>query len=366
MSPDERMKAVKDNHACFSCLKKAGRAYNSSNCSRRKQCTEKQDDTQCKYYHHPLLHSAVYTNSIGVASAVSNRGAVLPVVSVDILAANGNKRVNVLLDSGAQISLIRLSLAEAMNLKGKDVTVIIEKVGGEEEQLKTKLFRIRVRSLERNSVHTVMAVGIPYISEDISEIKLRDVAKWLVLLKAKLRRGSGPVDILVGIDHPVLHTGETKEVQNLVARNSPLGWVIFGIFPGSESQVNKVYHVKFSSPVDITDFWKTESMGIDVKPCVCEVDKLSQIEREEAKIIEDSCEKVGDQWLMPYLWKRDPKSLPDNKVQAVKRLQATEWRLAKSPEIAKAYQQQFEEMNALKFARKLSDVEIKEYKGPVH
>ena len=53
-------------------------------------------------------------------------------------------------------------------------------------------------------------------------------------------------------------------------------------------------------------------------------------------------------------------------MQAVKRLQATERRLAKSPEIAKAYQQQFEEMNALKFARKLSDVEIKDYKGPVH
>ena len=187
---------------------------------------------------------------------------------------------------------------------------------------------------------------------------MRDVAKWLGLSKAKLHRGSGPVDILVGLDHPVLHTGETQKVQNLVARNSPLGWVIFGISPGSESQVNKVYHVKFSSPVDITDFWKTESMGVDVKPCVCEADKLSQIEREEAKIIEDSCEKVGDQWLMPYPCKRDPKSLPDNKVQAVKRLQATE--------IAKAYQLQFEEMNALKFARKLSDVEIKDYKGPVH
>ena len=149
--------------------------------------------------------------------------------------------------------------------------------------------------------------------------------------------------------------------------NSPLGWVIFGISPGSESQVNKVYHVKFLSPVDITDFWKTESMGVDVKPCVCEADNLSQIEREEAKIIEDSCEKVGDQWLnMPYPWKRDPKSLPDNRVQAVKRLQATEWHLSKSPEIAKAYQQHIEEMNSLNFARKLSDVEIKDYKGPVH
>ena len=98
-------------------------------------------------------------------------------------------------------------------------------------------------------------------------------------------------------------------------------------------------------------------MGVDVRPCVCEADKLSQIEKEEAKIIEDSSEKVGDQWLIPYPWKRDPKSLPDNKAQVC---------LVKSPEIAKAYQQQVEEINELKFARKLSDVEVKGYKGPVH
>ena len=238
-----------------------------------------------------LSHSASYINSVGVASAVSDRGAVLPVVPVDILGANGNKCVNLLLDSGAQISLIRFSLGEEKNLKGKGVTVTIGKVGSEEEQLKTKLFSIRVRSLAK---HTAMAVGIPCISEDISEVKLRDVSKRLGLSKAKLHRGVVPVDILVGIDHPLLHTGETKEIQNLVARSSPLGWVIFGIFLGSESQVNIVYHVQFSSQVDTTDFWKTESMGVDVRPCVCEADKLSQIKREEAKIIEDSCEKVGD------------------------------------------------------------------------
>ena len=50
---------------------------------------------------------------------------------------------------------------------------------------------------------------------------------------------------------------------------------------------------------------------------------------------------------------RDPKSLPDTKMQAVKKLQATERHLVKSPEVAKAYQQQVDEMNELKFARKL-------------
>ena len=103
MSPYERRKDVKDDHACFSCLKKAGTAHNSSGCSRRKQCTGKQDDTQCKYYHHPLLLFVSCKNSVSVVSAVSNRGTVLPVVSADILAANVNKCVNLLLDSGAHI-----------------------------------------------------------------------------------------------------------------------------------------------------------------------------------------------------------------------------------------------------------------------
>ena len=41
-------------------------------------------------------------------------------------------------------------------------------------------------------------------------------------------------------------------------------------------------------------------MGVDVRRCVCEADKQSQTKREGAKTIEDSCEKDGDQWLIPY------------------------------------------------------------------
>lgn len=40
LNADDRFKAVKDNHACFSCLKRTGRDHGMSNCSRRKQCTE--------------------------------------------------------------------------------------------------------------------------------------------------------------------------------------------------------------------------------------------------------------------------------------------------------------------------------------
>lgn len=229
-----------------------------------------------------------------------------------------------LLDSGAQVSLIRLSVAEELRLKGKDVTIVIAKVGGEEEEMTTKIFRVRIRSLENQGIHTVMAVGIPCISSDITKIRLNHVARLFGLREEKIRRRNGPVDLLVGIDHPKLHIGETKEAANLVARHSPLGWVVFGAMPGKHAQVNEAFNIKIATPIYMTDFWTTETMGVSAKLCECEIDKLSPIERREAKIIEESCQKIGNQWLIPYPWKRDPGSVPDNKRQAERKLEAIE------------------------------------------
>ena len=109
----------------------------------------------------------------------------------------------------------------------------------------------------------------------------------------------------------------------------------------------------------------TESMGVTVKPCTCEADKLSQSEREEKKTIEESAHRVGNQWMIPYPWKRDPKNLPDNKSQATKRLESTERRLLKNPLQAAAYNDKMTEMEDMSFSRKLSEQEINDYKRPV-
>lgn len=80
-------------------------------------------------------------------------------------------------------------------------------------------------------------------------------------------------------------------------------------------------------------------MGIEIQPCLFEAEKLSQVEREEGKKIEESCKESGNQWII-----RDPSLLPDNRQQAIKRLEATERQLNKNPERAKAYKQQMKEM----------------------
>ena len=367
LSLENRIKAVKENRACFSCLKRAGRDHRSANCSRRRQCPEKSNGSQCPYYHHPLLHGAIQSTVATVTSVINNQKALLPSVQVDIVGAGHLlQRANALLDSGAQISLIRSSVAEDLKLKGRDIVITITKVGGQEEELSTKSYQVRIRSLEDRSAHVIQAIGIPSISEDITDVKVADIARQLGLGKRQLRRGNGHIDLLIGIDQAKLHTGETREAGNVVARHSPLGWVVFGAVPGKQSEASHVYHIKLETPVDMTDFWTTESMGVSVKPCSCEAGKLSQIEREEAKIIEESCEKKGSQWLIPYPWKKDPRQLPNNKSQAMKKLEATERRLLRNPDHAAAYDLQMVEMNQLQFSRRLTEKETREYSGPVH
>ena len=167
-----------------------------------------------------------------------------------------------------------------------------------------------------------------------------------------------------------MHTGQTKQVEHLVARKSPLifGWVIFGSSTAQLIDIvtTTVLHVRFQEPVDLSDFWMTKSMGVTVKPCTCEADKLSQSEREEKQAIEETAQRVGNQWMIPYPWKRDPKDLPDNKSQATKRLESTERRLLKNPLQAAAYNDKMTEMEDMSFFRKLSEQEINDYKRPVH
>ena len=68
----------------------------------------------------------------------------------------------------------------------------------------------------------------------------------------------------------------------------------------------------------------------------------------------------------PVPWKRNPAQLPDNKEQAVKRLESTERRLLKKPNEADAYNRKIVEMEEMNFASKLTTKEIEEYKGLVH
>ena len=325
------------------------------------------NNSPCHKNHHPLLHEAS-GNRIGMlASAMKTKDAILPVVTGFVVGKNWKREeANILMDSGAQISLVRNDVAQRLRLDGKDVTITMTTVRGKEEELKTKMYEVLIRSKENNSLFSVDAVGIPCISDEVTEVEVEAIESYLGLAKNTLSRGSGKLDVLIGIDHANMHTGKIKQVGNLAARHSPLGWLVSGATRKNPAAVNKVLRVSVSVPVEMNEFLSTESMGVSIQPCLCEAEKLSQVEREEGKMIKESCTKSGNQWVIPYPWKRNPSLLPDNRQQAIKRLEATERRLSRNPEHAEAYRQQMKEMEQMSFARKISRKEAREYRGLVH
>lgn len=363
---DDRLKTANENHVCFGCLKRAGREHRLETCSRRHRCTKWENGAQCEHFHNPLLHQS-NTIRIGVAAVADKQGALLPVISATICGQNGiQKRGNILLDTGAQISLIRNDVAAILGLTGKNTCITITKVGGEEETIRTNEYRVPVTSLEDSKIYSIKAIGIPSISDEIAAVQTSQITELLSLTNEKIRRGKGQVDLLIGIDHAHMHTGQTRQAGQLVARRTPLGWVVFGGSPGDDQTANRILLVKYAMPVDLSDFWKTETMGVEVKPCVCEADKLSEVERVEAEIISKSCQKVGNQWMIPYPWKKDPNLLPDNKSLALRRLESMERRLKSKPDQAEAYDKQMVEMLEMNFCRKLTQDEMENYEGPVH
>ena len=69
---EDHINLMQENHACFSCQKRAGRYHKITTFSRRKQCTEIENSIQCKQYHHPLLHKNVPNVRASISSMTEN------------------------------------------------------------------------------------------------------------------------------------------------------------------------------------------------------------------------------------------------------------------------------------------------------
>ncbi|KAJ8019123.1 hypothetical protein HOLleu_42503 [Holothuria leucospilota] len=327
----DRLKQAKDCHVSFSCLKIAGKGHSMKTCRKRKECTIE----GFKTFHHPLLHqpsfpspdpsSAIDTsagrNFSGVVSENEEDG-----VAVLFLTANmGNQDTEtkgfIMLDSGATVSLIRESVAEQLNLKSKPISVDIGVLGGATQIYQTKMYKMCCQSSTTFIRKMESVVGRP------------------------LNRGDGAVDVLIGVNYSQMHVGETREVDGYVIRRWPLGWVMFGVSDGRGPHT--VMNINVIQNADMAKFWSTEEMGVKLQSCDCRPTdklKLTLAEREDYKEMWRSCEKVGNRWMVPYPWKRDPTELTNNKGQCMAKLQSIERRLMKDESHAVLCDEQMREM----------------------
>jgi hypothetical protein len=85
-----------------------------------------------------------------------------------------------------------------------------------------------VSTHDSKRVQVVQAVGITHISDDMTHVNLNRISDTYGIPIDQLKRKSGPVDLLIGINHPHSHVTETRIKDGLSVKKSPLGWVAFG------------------------------------------------------------------------------------------------------------------------------------------
>ena len=234
---------------------------------------------------------------------------------------------------------------------------------------------------EGHTVH-LEVYGIDKITADIPTIDQNAVQQLFKdVPNAGIDRPVGEVDVLIGFNYANFHPQREQSVEHLLLLKNRFGRCIGGTHPKVKEgtkhhELNNIQFLREVSP-SVEDFYKIENLGIECKPrcggCKCGRCPLGSKnytlkEERELALIEENLnyDEKAREWIAQYPWLKDPNELPDNKKAANGKLISTEKRLSRNTEHAKVYQQQIDDMLNRKVARKLTEDELKEYKGPIH
>ena len=387
----DRFEMAKSNGICFRCL----RGYHPArSCKVGKVCDVViEGQGLCNRNHHPLLHPDKM--EVSLHSAVSGKS-FTTLLNISTLNSR-NQSVTVLWDSGSDISLITHSMAKKLGLKGKNINLSMIKVGNAIEHQSSKEYCVPLTD-NTGKVWNVDAVGIGEVSARIKKVDLSKMPELFVgISNSEVDRPHGEIDMLIGANYSELLPRVVQTNKGLQLLKNQFGFSIRGRHEEITGQVNSGNHVlvrihKLSSSVNLneisiesTDILKNkldklfaiEETGIKCDPqcirCMCRgcpgLDCISLKEEKELALIEEGLVYNEKQkcWIASYPWIKDPSHLKNNLKVANARLRTTENRLKKlGTEYARKYQSEIEDMISKGVARKLSNEEVQDYKGPVH
>ena len=86
----------------------------------------------------------------------------------------------------------------------------------------------------------VRAVSIPHISDPIRGIELDGYAENFELEVSSLSREDGPIEILVGMDAPEFHAGNTLVRENVAMHHTIISPAVYG---SAASDIPGSHHV---------------------------------------------------------------------------------------------------------------------------
>ena len=274
-----------------------------------------------------------------------------------------------MLDDASTKTYVNRDVAAELGLHGESCKVTVNVLNGQEDTFETMPVECGIESLDGRINMKITAFTANRVTGNMKAVNwARYTKNWNHLKDIKFRY-LGPrriVDILIGIDYADLHYS-IKDVRGKpgepVARLTPLGWTCIGhpsLCPKPNYRTNfiRTYFVHEESGVELGNavrkFWEIEDDGLQVKTKILKPEDQVALEALKKSIkFEDGRYEIG----VP--WKEEKPLMPDNYETALRRLQNTEKRLCRYPEIGKCYSDVINQYEAKGYIRKVPEKEKK-------
>lgn len=379
---DERWDKARELRVCFRCLSSFHR---SNSCRSKRLC----QINGCRSNHHRLLHNVrnrsentdqkeskpqeeqlsgrveklcptmnptegersqpktYVTPGLSSAKNSTSPCEYLTLRTVPVLLRNGERslRINALLDDASTRSYLNEDVADYLNLQGEEVSLSVHVLNNTRTSIKSSIVSCELESCdgqikEQVTVHTTNRVTGNLHAIDWSQEK----HKWSHLKDINFPvKGKRPiVDMLIGLDHSDLHCA-IKEIRGHpgepIARLTPLGWTC--IQPPQLSVNGDMVNVTYCTQLEdmelnvlVKQMWEVEQLPSS--------SLMSNDDKEAELKVRASLSEVPNGYMVGLPWRSNANTLGNNYSNALSRLESTERKLRKQPEVAEAYQTVFD------------------------
>ena len=276
----------------------------------------------------------------------------LRTVPVTLRSGRRSVTVNALLDDGSTQSYLNSAVAAELGIQAESKPLTVATLNGQTRTFQTMPVHVQLESCDSTFRCELHATTTDRVTGDLQAVDWQvNGPQWWHLQTIPFPSAGKRthVDVLIGVDHPGVHTS-LAEVRGTtgepIARLTPLGWTCIGP-PSPTAKVcafsgfAQTFFVQKQKPQDtelnhlVRQLWEVDGHSHLAPPCQL----LTKPEAEAVQRVERSCTVIDGRYQVTLPWKDDAEqtSLPDSYLMALRRLEHTERRLRRDPEIAESY-----------------------------
>ncbi|MCG8034838.1 MAG: DUF1759 domain-containing protein, partial [Candidatus Thiodiazotropha taylori] len=402
----DRWNIAKQNELCYRCL---GQGHQGKTCPRSRTCGL----DGCTDHHHRLLHKqgpskqsqakldSTELKRRGEDSKVARdtttgdkqhgaagqddfltegkeqttmvtqnsvRTSFLGLRTVPVIVRNGERslKINALLDDASTKSYINADVAAELGLQGTMEKMTVNVLNGQVETFETQPVNVHLLSITGKVSTMVRACTVDRVTGNMPVVDWNNFKQqWSHLRSIEFPTSATRpvVDMLLGLDCADLLYA-IQEVRGKpgepIARLTPLGWTCIGNTRAPSQEVCHTnfaytYFVKNQAEIEqinatLKRFWEIENVQSPHDVPIVRIEEQMAVKKVESTLtFENQMYRVG----IP--WKSNARVLPDNYEMALSRLENTEKRLKRSPEVATTYQKCIEQYIEKGYVTKVKD-----------